>query len=231
MTEDAAVTQIIDALRELTLLDEEALERRLACVPNQRVTLLEAIGAFTAKSCGQLNKLYEPTVVPSLRAHYPATEYDIAHRKHEYGADLMVVHRRTREEIPIEVKHSHVDKEKKYKSNWCFTLQTPGWSDKLNNGLVLFQARCGETLVGDYMVNGAFIAFYCAARAVKNVNLGSQRCAKCGHYHRIRHLHAWGMVMARRIEQQTAGKFCREHAYFTPEEIVLIFKQQASQCS
>lgn len=256
---DTLMAIITVSLKELNLLSAEELEQRLGEVPRQYALLLETMGEFTVKSCGNLNKLYEATVVPALRDNYEEKDYDIRHVKHSYGTDLVVTHRRTREEFGIDVKHSVVCASKKYRSNWCFELSlkavkacyketdvvkraelvnslVQSVQRRMPNGFALFIARYGDEKLAHYMVSGNFIAYYCVTKALRansyNVNLGSARCTTCGHYHRMLHLAKYGVLLAKRVEEQTGGVFIFQHPYFSEDEVALIFNGvQNSQCS
>lgn len=213
--------------------------------------LLVAIGSLATKAAGNMNKIYELVTALGLHAKYDSEKYEVCHVKHKYGADIVIKNKETLEEESIEVKHSMTVKGKKYHSNWNMSTNphyqhayqrepTPerlatlieSIYKKLDNGVGHLTARTERELLHRYEISGYFMALYCAKKmstaSCNNVNMGSDRCAVCGHYHRALHLRAWGEELEARI--LVHGAFVPTFAYFTSLEWDAIFERVQSQC-
>lgn len=253
---DDELSMLTVRLKELSLVPEEELHARLERVPRQQALLMEAIGQFTTRACGNLNKIYEVAAVPAVRRHFAEEHYDVYHVRHHYGSDLRVVDRRTGEERGLDVKHSCVTAKKKYRSNWCFELNAKtvavchhpdtGVSKKAglvarlyqsmerrmpNGGYALLVAHSGDGVeVANYLLSGHFVAFYCVNKCLRAnssaQNMGSQRCPTCGHYHRALQLQEYSRQLVGRIESQTAGVFLHDYDYFSEAEAEEILNTQ-----
>ena len=104
---------------------------------------------------------------------------------------------------------------------------------KQSNGVVCLVARCATTRLNCYKLSGAFVALYCVKSLLKascdTLNMGSKRCQKCQHYHRIQHLSTYGEELEKRISASNRP-FERRLTYFTENEWKTILKTVLTQC-
>jgi len=215
--------------------------------------LLVAIGSLATKASGSLSKLYEMVTALELSAEYDSEKYEICHVKQKNGAHISIKNKETLEEKSIDLKHSMTVKgeKDKYHSSWNMSvnlyLQRAYQNEptqerlvilidtiykKLDNGVASLVARTERELLNRYDIDGHFMALYCAKKlstaSCNAVNMGCDRCAVCGHYHRAFHLRAWGEELVARILAN--GPFVYTFAYFSPDEWKAICGRVDSQC-
>lgn len=249
--EDAvALENTIKFLEKLCLEDESVLCARMHKDGDKYSRLLVAMGCVIDHSSGSLSKLYELVATLDLCREYDPEIYEVRHVKHEYGSDVNILHRETKEEISsIEIKTSVVKKGKKYESSWCFALPPKELRQyketlseehlkpliesvykKQKNGRALLIARHGTECIAQYSVSGAFISLYLIKKLKEKTNIGSERCNVCDEYHRAQHLVKHGDELDKRIKD-SGIPFEYKLDYFTKEEWEIIMKPVPSKCN
>jgi len=245
--------KVTECIELLANLDEKTLTIMMNTSPKEYARLLIAMGALIDKAAGNLNKLFEVVTALELADEYDRETYEIVHVKHEYGTDLRIINKATKEAQGVEIKTSVVKKGKdtSYQANWLFTLSASlvkkyraksndknlalligSVYEKQENGVTCFVARYGTERINHYKVDGAFIALYCAKKLVEGndatINFGAKRCKKCAEYHRIQHMMYWAEKLRKRIER--SGKpFEYRLDYFTDNEWPDILKAIPTQ--
>ena len=244
------IEQLESATAALELLagqDEHQLTLLMNANRDVYIKLLRAVGAFTEKAAGNVNKIYEIVTALELSSEFSVEKYEIVHVKHEYGADVRILDKETQQQQALEIKTSLVKTSKRYKTNWLFTLNTDllrryreqrcaedlkslirSVYEKQQNGVTCFVARHGTQKINDYRLSGAFVALYCVKKLINatssSINFGSDRCEKCCHYHRIVHLRDYANRLDLVIKQ--SGKpFEYRLDYFDSREWSLILRR------
>lgn len=234
-------------IESLASKEEKELCDLMYASPQEYAQLLKSIGALVDKAAGNLNKLYEVVTQLELSQEYNKETHELKHIKHKYGADLVLVNLETQEEQAFEIKNSIVKKTKDYKSNWLFSVNEKllrryqdkrkladlenligSIYEKQKNGVTAFIARCGSERLNFYKMSGAFVALYCVKKLIQSsahsINLGSERCPLCQHYHRILYLQHYSQELDKRIAL-SGEPFKYKFDYFNAKEWRDILKQ------
>ncbi len=247
------VESVSKFISDLAELDEEALCDKMQESGIEYARLLVAMGAFVDRSCGNLNKLYEMVASLELYELFDATKYTIRHVKHEYGADIVVIDKISKEARNIEIKTSVVKRKSQYKSNWLFSVNKSlvnkyntershtnlvaiinAFYEKQENGVTCFIARHELQKIAQYSISGPFIALYCTKKVIESacstVNFGSQRCKHCKEYHRIATLSEYAKQLDDRITASETKKFEYRLDYFSDDEWCNIMHKVDTNC-
>jgi|WetSurMetagenome_2_1015567.scaffolds.fasta_scaffold05215_9 hypothetical protein len=245
------VGDIIAALEKLNFLSDEELSNQIAEAPKQYGHLFLTMAQFLSKSCGNINKIYEMALSLEFCEAYDKEKYTITHVKNEYGADIVIMDKKTGIRIEVEVKSSAVKKKNNYHTNWNFTLNSDlceqyykednlekkhelekalidSLHNKMKNGFVVLQAMHGNQKLAEYKLTGVFMSFFCVTKILlseksHNLNLGCDRCKDCGEYHRITILQKYEKLLSERIILLSGGVFKHNFEYFDSTELAELF--------
>lgn len=136
MNNTALMEKYCDELVKVEQLEEDVMGKMMTENPEKSIEMLRLMSSVLMKMCGNMNKVGEVITALTFLKEGQYPDWEIKHIKGEYGADIKIINKETKEVIKVEDKTSVTKASSNYAANWNFKVNTKSIKDFISGDVM-----------------------------------------------------------------------------------------------